>query len=118
LGIIKNQSIMFNKYEWLTRKQEALKDHISWEVSHGNEVDTDELREQLAIEIDNSVIYYHECFDIIKSCGFTHWSDHELGPITNVSQAASVALYDFCNEELNLDELLAEALEEIEDASN
>ena len=105
---------MFNKYEWLTRKQEALKDHISWQLRHGNEVDTDELREQLAIEIDNSVIYYYECFDIIKSCGFADWDDHELGPITNVSQAASVALYDFCNEELNLDELLAEAIEENE----
>ena len=109
---------MFNKYEWLTRKQEALKDHISWEVGHGNEVDTDQLQEQLRIELDNSVIYYHECFDIIKYCGFADWSDHELGPITNVSQAAYIALYDFCNEELDLDELLAEALEEIEDASN
>jgi hypothetical protein len=109
---------MFNKYEWLTRKEEALKEHISWEVRHGNEVDTDQLREQLDIEINNSVIYYHECFDIIKSCGFTDWSDHDLRPITNVSQAAAAALCDFCDEELDLEELLVEALEEIENESN
>jgi hypothetical protein len=109
---------MFNKYQWLTRKEEALKDHISWEVRNGNEVDTDQLREQLHVEINNSVIYYHECFDIIKACGFTDWSDHELGPIINVSEAAYAALCDFCNKELDLDELLVEALEEIENESN
>lgn len=105
---------MFNKYEWLTRKEESLKEHIYWEIQNGNSVDYSDLCEQLQNEIENSVIYYHECFDIIKSCGFTDWSENELAPITNVSQAAYVALYEFCNEELDLDKLLIETLEEIE----
>tara|TARA_R110000782_G_scaffold139838_1_gene232319 strand:+ start:2546 stop:2803 length:258 start_codon:yes stop_codon:yes gene_type:complete len=50
--------------------------------------------------IDTAVIYYKDCFEILQSLHFTDWENHEFGNVTNISQLAFIALYDFVNDTL------------------
>ena len=62
-------------------------------------------------EIETACIYYSDCFDICKELNFTDWENHELGEITNITQAACVALQDYINEEFcmsDIEELINE----------
>jgi len=46
-------------------------------------------------EIDNAVMYYTDCLDIIGALRYWDWEDNELGRIDNITQLAWVALYDY-----------------------
>ena len=83
---------MFNKYDYLQDLQDLIKEENPsdvWEFIHQ--------------EIDNAVMYYSDCFAIIKELHCTHWEDNEFGNITNISQLAFVALYDFVVDNLELE---------------
>ena len=53
-------------------------------------------------QIDTEVIYYKDCFDILKELHFTDWEDHEFGNPTNISQLTFIALYDFVYENIKV----------------
>ena len=98
---------MFNKYKWLKEQTESLKEYINYEVAHGNTVDYSDLQEQLHNDIDRDVIYYSDCWDICKELAeVTEWDKMELGPITSLQQLAYASLYEFANENLDLEEIL------------
>ena len=104
---------MFNKYQWLKEQKESLKEYIVTEWANGNTPDYGDLCEQLQNDIDNDVIYYNVCWDICKELApCNEWDKMELGPITNLAQLAYVSLYEFANENLDLEELLNETLNE------
>jgi len=104
---------MFNKYKWLEEQKESLKEYINAEVANGNTPDYDELCEQLQNDIDNDCIYYNDCWDICKELALCHeWDKMELGPITSLPQLAYASLYEYANENLDLEELLTETLNE------
>jgi hypothetical protein len=104
---------MFNKYQWSLEEERQLREFIIESIKNDRPVDESDLAEQLNNDIDNAVIYYNDCFDIIKNCHFTDFSQSDF-KITNVREAAFAALYEFAYEEINLDELLSETLEDIE----
>ena len=97
---------MFNKYRFIEELNQELKDEcLKLSLSGDSE---DEIYENLRTYIDesleNAVIYYNECFDIIKALQFTsfHANDNDLGMrCTDVSKAAYCALYELIDEELN-----------------
>jgi len=104
---------MFNKYKWLEEQKESLKEYINAEVANGNTPDYGELCEQLQNDIDNDVIYYNVCWDICKELAeVTEWDKMELGPVSSLQQLAYVSLYEYANENLDLEELLTETLNE------
>jgi len=104
---------MFNKYKWLDEQKESLKEYINAEVANGNTPDYGELCEQLQNDIDNDVIYYNVCWDICKELAeVTEWDKMELGPVSSLQQLAYVSLYEYANENLDLEELLTETLNE------
>jgi hypothetical protein len=104
---------MFNKYQWTLEEEKQLREFIIESVKNNHSVDESDLAEQLNNDIDNAVIYYRDCFDIIKDCNFTDFTESDF-EISNISQAAFAALYEFAYGEINLDELLRETLEDIE----
>jgi len=104
---------MFNKYQWTLEEEKQLREFIIESIKNDRPVDESDLAEQLNGDIENAVIYYSDCFDIIKNCHFTDFSQSDF-QITNVSEAAFAALYEFAYEEINLDELLSETLKDIE----
>lgn len=55
--------------------------------------------------INDSVIYYSECFDIIKALGYYDWADAEL-PVNNIQQAAYNALLDWAIEKIDIEKHL------------
>ena len=104
---------MFNKYQWLREQTESLKEYINYEVSHGNTPEYGDLCEQLQNDIDNDVIYYNDCWDICKELApCNEWDKMELGPITNLAQLAYASLYEFANDNLDLEKLLNETINE------
>ena len=104
---------MFNKYQWLKEQKESLKEYIVTEWANGNTPDYGDLCEQLQNDIDNDVIYTNDCWDICKELAeLTEWDKMELGPITSLQQLAYASLYEFANENLDLEELLNETLNE------
>ena len=104
---------MFNKYQWLEEQKESLKEYIVTEWANGNTPDYGELCEQLQNDIDNDVIYYNACWDICKELApFDEWDKMELGPVTSLQQLAYISLYEYANENLDLEELLNETLNE------
>ena len=97
----------FNKYEFL----ESVKASIVEAINNGEITDISEVWEYQNAEIENACIYYSDCFDICKELNFTNWENHELGEITNITQAACVALQDYINEEFctsDIEELIDE----------
>jgi hypothetical protein len=92
---------MFNKYKWLEEQTESLTEHLQ----HDPEATYDDLHEKLLQDIDTDCIYYADCFDIIKELHFTDFTDSEF-TITNVSQAAYAALYEFATDNLDINAIL------------
>ena len=97
---------MFNKYKFIEELQEELTNEcLKLSLSGSSEDETFESLEAYINEsIENSVIYYNECFDIIKALQFTSFgaNDNDLGiDCKDVSQAAYCALYELINEELS-----------------
>ena len=104
---------MFNKYQWLEEQKESLKEYIVTEWANGNTPDYGDLCEQLQNDIDNDVIYYNDCWDICKELAeLTEWDKMELGPITSLQQLAYISLYEYANENLDLEDLINETLNE------
>ena len=104
---------MFNKYQWLREQKESLKEYILTEWANGNTPDYGEVCEQLQNDIDNDVIYYNDCWDICKELAeVTEWDKMELGPVTNLAQLAYISLYEFANENLDLEEIINETINE------
>jgi hypothetical protein len=104
---------MFNKYKWLEEQKESLKEYIVTEWANGNTPEYSELCEKLQNDIDNDVIYYNVCWDICKELAqCNEWDKMELGPITNLAQLAYISLYEYANENLDLEKLLDETINE------
>ena len=104
---------MFNKYKWLEEQKESLKEYIVTEWANDNQPNYEDVCEQLHIDIDRDVIYYKDCWDICRELAqVTEWDKMELGPITNLAQLAYASLYEFANENLDLEELLNETINE------
>jgi len=81
----------FNQYQYLEDLTDLIKEENPsdvWEFIHQ--------------EIDRSVIYYSDCFAIVKELFVTDWKDNEFGEITNIQQLAFVALYDFVIDNLEV----------------
>lgn len=93
---------MFNKHTWIQEERDILLEYAKDGATH------DELHDQLMSDIDTDCIYYTNCFDIIKTLGFTDWSKAEF-EVKNVAQAAYCALYELANEEIDIDAILKEA---------
>lgn len=91
----------FNKYLFL----ESFKSDILNEILNENITDMSDFWEYQNAEIERAVIYYSDCFDICKELNFTDWSDSEFGEITNICQAACVALQEFISEEFDENEI-------------
>jgi hypothetical protein len=87
----------FNKYNFL----EALRNDILAEILNENIKDSNDVYEFIHSEIDRSVIYYSDCFDICKELNFTDWSNSQLGDITNICQAAYLALNELVEDEFD-----------------
>ncbi len=97
----------FNKYLFL----DSVKNSIIGAIKSGEITDISDVWEYQNEEIENACIYYSDCFDICKELNFTDWNNHELGEITNITQAACVALQEFINEEFctsDIEELIEE----------
>lgn len=91
---------MFNQYGFIASLQEDLKERIQSE-----EITTaDGIHDFITEEVDNACIYYADCFDIIKTLNFTDFTGSDF-EITNVSQAAYAALYEFAQESVDFNEL-------------
>lgn len=81
----------FNQYQYLEDLTDLIKEENPsdvWEFIHQ--------------EIDRSVIYYSDCFAIVKELHYTDWKDNDFGEITNIQQLAFVALYDFVIDNLEV----------------
>lgn len=97
----------FNKYLFL----DSLKATIVDAIKSGQITDISEVWEFQNEEIETACIYYSDCFDICKELNFTDWTNSEFGEITNITQAACVALQEFINEEFctsDIEELIEE----------
>ena len=104
---------MFNQYQWLKEQKESLKEYIVTEWANGNTPDYGEVCEKLQNDIDNDVIYYNDCWDICKELAeVTEWDKMELGPVTSLQQLAYISLYEFANENLDLEEIINETINE------
>ena len=101
----------FNKYTFIDNLKEELKTEAAGmfrsEIDESEAVDN--LHEFIATELENAVIYYVDAFNIIAELNFTDWSDNDFGPITNVSQAAYVALNEFVGEEISISDIFKSA---------
>ena len=91
----------FNKYQFVADLEAELLEAV---VSDQIE-DIDQIVDWIHQSIDNAVIYYADCFEIVRELGFTDWEGNEFGPITNISQAAYAALYEHVNENIDLTEV-------------
>ena len=90
---------MFNKYETIERLKQA----IAEEIDYGRIVEYYDFLEFISQEIDTYVIYYGDCFDIIKELQFVEWSEYR-DEISCVSSAAYIALRDYINNEIQFEE--------------
>jgi len=91
----------FNKYQWLKEQEKSLNEYLE----NSPESTSDDLYEQMLIDIDNACIYYNDCFDIIKGLSFTDFTGHEF-EITNVTQAAYTALYEWATSNIDIDSII------------
>jgi hypothetical protein len=97
----------FNKYLFL----DGLKATIIDAIKSGEITDISDVWEFQNQEIETACIYYSDCFDICKELNFTDWTNNEFGEITNITQAAYVALQEFINDEFcaaDIEELIEE----------
>jgi hypothetical protein len=91
----------FNKFQWLREQEASLTEYLK----HDPEATYDDLHEKLLQDIDTDCIYYATCFEIIKELNFTDFTGTDF-EITNVSQAAYAALYEFANDNLDINAIL------------
>lgn len=82
----------FNEYAFL----EDLKTIIKEE----NPTDVWELVNE---EIERECIHSGECFEIVRALHITDWKDNEFGEITNITQLAFAALYEYVSENLEVE---------------
>jgi hypothetical protein len=89
----------FNKYEFARNLESEIKDAIlDGDITQDYEID-----ERINQEIDNAVIYYYESCLILIACTYYDWADNELGiEVTNVTQAAYLALYEYIYSETDV----------------
>lgn len=74
-----------------------------------------EIHDWIRQDVDNQVIYYSDCIDIIKELNAYDWSNFDL-ECTNISQVAYCALLnEVYNHDFDFDELMEEAKELIEE---
>lgn len=93
----------FNKYLFVSDLESELLEAAKNEQLE----DLDAVQDWIHQSIDSACIYYADCFDIIKALNFTDFTGSDF-EITNVSQAAFAALYEFVNENIDLTEVEAE----------
>jgi hypothetical protein len=82
----------FDKYQFARNLESEIKEAIlDGEITQDYEID-----DRINQEIDNAVIYYYESCLILIACTYYDWADNELGmEVTNVTQAAYLALYEY-----------------------
>lgn len=76
---------MFNQYVFIENTKEIILSELQ------NITDIEDL---IFSCIDNEIIYYSDCFDIIKELNFTDFNHHIFGVCDTVDKAAFCALYD------------------------
>jgi hypothetical protein len=82
----------FNEYAFLEDLQTTIKEENPtdvWELIHE--------------EIERECIYYADCFEIVRALHITDWKDNEFGEITNITQLAFAALYEYVSENLEVE---------------
>jgi len=85
----------FNKYVFLYDLKETIGQEFASKTTEDGVTDI------IHREVDNAVIYYSQCYQIIAECGVTDFENHDiLGTPTNIQQLAYIALYDFVNDNL------------------
>ena len=82
----------FNEYAFLEDLQTTIKQE--------NPTDVWEL---IYEEIERECIYYADCFEIVRALHITDWKDNEFGEITNITQLAFAALYEYVSENLEVE---------------
>ena len=85
----------FNKNQYLVDLKDLIREENPkdvWEFVHQ--------------EIENAVIYYADCMDIVKELNFYNWGDdlvaHEFGEIKNICHLAYVALFEYVQDNIEL----------------
>jgi len=89
---------MFNKYAFIDDLKESIVDAIENEEIKEHY----DLIEFICEELERKTTYYGECFDIVKGCNFTNWSDLDY-EIKCISSAAFAALKELIDEEIDYD---------------
>ena len=97
---------MFNKYHFISDTKHIIKNEFD------NIRDIDEFINEI---IESEIIYYSDCFDIIKELHFTDFEDNIFGECNNVCQAAFCALYDLIYNESDILQYFDELTESITD---
>jgi hypothetical protein len=77
---------MFNEFDFI--------DNLKSEILNHNFNNYEALEEFIFTMLDSEVIYYSDCFDIIKALNFTDFENDIYGTCNNVTQAAYCALHD------------------------
>ena len=85
----------FNKYLFIENLKSDLLDYADSETNYN------EMSQFLAEEINNACIYTADCFAICKALNAT-----EFGNINNITNLAFNALFEYVNNEIDLNELL------------
>ena len=91
----------WNKYGFL----EDLKDTLIEAINDGYLNNSDDIFEYVSNEIERSVIYYSDCWDIAQELNLTDFTDFELGEAKNVSQLAYYGLYEYVQDEFDYNEI-------------
>jgi len=97
---------MFNKYEFIENTKEVILSEIQ------NITDIDSFIFGI---IDNEIIYYYDCFEIIKELNFTDFNHHIFEVCDTVNKAAFCALYDLIYNESDVLEYYEELTNSITD---
>jgi hypothetical protein len=87
----------FNKYSFMSN----LEDYLINEIEIGNDTDIQTLIHEY---IDNECIYTADCWDICAALGATDFTAFDM-PCNTINQLAYCALYELCNEELDLSQV-------------
>ena len=92
--------MQFNQYAFVLE----LKEEIENKIDSGEITRSEEIQEFVHQEVETACIYYSECFDIIKALNFTDFNNSSF-EITNVTEAAWCALWEFLERELAWNDL-------------
>jgi len=97
---------MFNKYEFIDNTKEVILSEIQ------NITDIDSFIFGI---IDNEIIYYYDCFNIIMELNFTDFNHHIFEVCDTVNKAAFCALYDLIYQDSDILEYYEELTNSITD---